>query len=483
MPDKDRHPHDKPGVIFWFRHDLRLHDQLALELAVDQAQRLGGWLLPIYVHDERLHAPTPWGFPRMGKNRAAWIRMAVNGLSAQLTALGSTLIEANGDPARLLANLVRALDNPLLVCEELPAPEEQNQIETLRRDGVKVDTVWQSTLMAPQTLPCLPKDLPDQFTSFRQILERNAIRATPPSAAVKTLPCLPADSVMATCRAMLPVPTTAANSAPPQPDQRTSFPWNQPHFHAGETAALAHLDQYCRRGLPHAYKSTRNGLTGVDYSSKWSPWLATGALSARMAWAAICEFEASQGASESTYWLHFELLWRDHFRWLHCKHGRKLYAAGGLADLPASRHNDTDFQKWCRAETGNAFIDAGMKELALTGYLSNRMRQNVASYLIHDMACDWRAGAAWFEACLIDYDVYSNQGNWLYLSGRGTDPRANRRFNTLLQANTYDPHSTYRQLWANPSSCLRDSDQQMLDRPACNSDWQSVVDFQNAQAA
>jgi deoxyribodipyrimidine photo-lyase len=88
--------------------------------------------------------------------------------------------------------------------------------------------------------------------------------------------------------------------------------------------------------------------------------------------------------------------------------------------------------------------------LALTGYLSNRMRQNVASYLVHDLACDWRAGAAWFEACLLDYDVYSNQGNWLYISGRGTDPRPQRRFNPQLQASTYDPDGHYQKLWARP---------------------------------
>jgi deoxyribodipyrimidine photo-lyase len=89
-----------------------------------------------------------------------------------------------------------------------------------------------------------------------------------------------------------------------------------------------------------------------------------------------------------------------------------------------------------------------MRELAGTGFLSNRLRQNVASYLIHDLRCDWRAGAAWFESRLIDFDVFSNQGNWLYLSGRGTDPRGSRRFNPDKQALDYDPLGVYRQLWA-----------------------------------
>ncbi len=89
-----------------------------------------------------------------------------------------------------------------------------------------------------------------------------------------------------------------------------------------------------------------------------------------------------------------------------------------------------------------------MRELAASGYLSNRMRQNVASFLIHELGGDWRAGAAWFEARLIDYDMCSNQGNWLYLSGRGTDPRGQRRFNPRLQAQQYDPDGAYRRLWS-----------------------------------
>jgi deoxyribodipyrimidine photo-lyase len=232
-------------------------------------------------------------------------------------------------------------------------------------------------------------------------------------------------------------------------DPRSAFPWAQPEFHGGERAALAHLAQYCKRGLPHSYKATRNGLYGCDYSTKWSPWLATGALSARQAWAAIQAFEAQQGATDSTYWIGFELLWRDHFRWLHLKYGERLYWLRGLSDaaLQISTHNARGFERWRTGQTGHALIDAGMRELNATGYSSNRLRQNLASFLIHDLRCDWRAGAAWFESQLIDFDIYNNQGNWLYLSGRGTDPRGSRRFNPDKQANDYDADGTYRKLW------------------------------------
>ena len=89
-----------------------------------------------------------------------------------------------------------------------------------------------------------------------------------------------------------------------------------------------------------------------------------------------------------------------------------------------------------------------MRELSATGYLSNRLRQIVASYLIHDLGGDWRAGAAWFEAQLIDYDVTSNQGNWLYLAGRGTDPRGGRRFDPKKQARDYDADGQFQAMWS-----------------------------------
>lgn len=448
MARNTRSSQNKPVVIFWFRYDLRLHDQLALEHAMERAKTLDGWLLPIYVHDERLHATTPWGFKRTSAKREAWIQMALQDLSTNLTALDSSLIQTEGDPVQLLSYLAKILESPLLVCEEILAPEEQTQIEALRSKGVTVETVWQSTLIAPEALPFPPIEVPDRFTSFRQIIESKAVRATSTLGQIKAIPPLPTNNVLEMCRKILPFSESLGDSISINIDQRSSFPFNRPSFHGGEKAALAHLEQYCRRGLPHSYKLTRNGLLGFDYSTKWSPWLATGALSARAAWAAISDFELSNGANESTYWLGFELLWRDHFRWLHKKYGRRLYEAGGLTKLPPSPHNKTTFQKWCHAETGNSFIDAGMRELASTGYISNRMRQNVASYLIHDLACDWRAGAAWFEACLLDYDVYNNQGNWLYISGRGTDPKTNRRFNTQLQANIYDQDGSYRRIWS-----------------------------------
>jgi deoxyribodipyrimidine photo-lyase len=118
-----------------------------------------------------------------------------------------------------------------------------------------------------------------------------------------------------------------------------------------------------------------------------------------------------------------------------------------LSSLPAPTHHPEAYWRWCEGTTGERIVDAGMRELAATGWISNRMRQIVASYLVHDLACDWRAGAAWFESQLIDHDVYSNQGNWLYVSGRGTDPRQGRRFNPQKQSQEHDPDGRYQARW------------------------------------
>ena len=430
------------GVIYWLRHDWRLHDNPALLLAARRARASGGWLLPVHVDDPHQQAATRWGFARTGRHRQVFQAQALRDLAQQLTDLGSGLLRLRGDPAIALVALARRLGVTDLVCEEIPAPEEQDAVQALRDAGLAVQTVWQSTLFDPAALPCAPEAVPDTFTTFRQALERARVREAAPLAAPDALPPWP--SLPAELEFQLAQPELAPAAA----DARSAFPYADPAWHGGERAALAHLARYCARGLPHSYKDTRNGLTGLDYSSKFSPWLATGALSPRQAMAAIRAFEAERGANEGSYWLGFELLWRDHFRWLALKHGRRLYRARGLSEQPLPAHNARGFERWTQGRTGDALVDAGMRELAATGYLSNRLRQNAASYLIHDLGGDWRAGAAWFESQLLDYDCCSNQGNWLYIAGRGTDPRGGRRFNTQKQAHDYDRDGAYRRLWA-----------------------------------
>jgi deoxyribodipyrimidine photo-lyase len=450
-------------VIHWFRTDLRLGDNPALHAACASAGRV----LPVYCHDPAEDAATPWGFVRRGRHRRAFLAAALDDLDAQLRAQGSRLLQLRGVPAEVLPALARAIGADTVVCEEIAAPEELDAVAALRAAGLTVRMVWQSSLLDPAALPFAVERLPKVFTDFRRAAEAAGQQPPPPLTAPAVLPPLPdlvalppawllgADEKSSTTVATIGASSSSAakvtDIAAARADRtpNASFPWWLPDFAGGERAARAHVARYFGGDAAQRYKATRNGLTGIDFSSKFSPWLAQGALSAREVFAALRRHEAERGANESTYWLWFELLWRDYFRFLHLQHGRRLYRARGLNEraLPPT-HDPEAFERWCAGRTGHPFIDAGMRELAATGWLSNRMRQIVASYLIHDLGCDWRAGAAWLEAQLVDYDVYSNQGNWLYIAGRGTDPRGGRRFDPDKQAATYDPDGAYRALWA-----------------------------------
>lgn len=428
-------------VIYWFRTDLRVEDNPGLRLAA----RLSDRLLPVYCHDRAWLADTPWGFARRARHRRRFDAAALADLDFSLRRLGSGLLQTGGEPVIDLLAIAKAVDAGMVICEDIPTPAGRAQVDALRAAGLMVETSWQASLLDPAVLPFAIEALPDVFTPFRESVEAAGIVPPAPQPVPDHLPPRPDCS-------RLPA-TLAAPPLPPAParDPRSSFPYHQAAFAGGESAARERLAHYFASNLPHAYKATRNGLDGTDHSAKFSPWLANGAVSARSAYAALREYEAGQGSSEGTYWIWFELLWRDYFRFLHFKHGEALYQAGGLrcklGDNVLPQHDDDAFRRWCTGNTGEALVDAGMRELAATGWLSNRMRQIVASALIYDLDCDWRAGAAWFAAQLLDFDPCSNQGNWLYIAGLGTDPRGGRRFNPVLQAKRYDADGHYRRQW------------------------------------
>ncbi|MFP5519414.1 MAG: DASH family cryptochrome [Bdellovibrionia bacterium] len=231
---------------------------------------------------------------------------------------------------------------------------------------------------------------------------------------------------------------------------------DQPRFRGGEVAGQERLHAYLWQTQSIlSYKETRNGLLNFDDSSKFSPWLSTGALSPRQIYWEIKKFEESFTANESTYWLVFELLWREYFRLYTRKYNKGIFKLRGPfirnKNYLPNRLAEQEFQKWISGQTGNDFIDANMLELNSTGYMSNRGRQNVASYLCKTMQVPWTWGAEYFEKMLVDYDVSSNWGNWNYVAGVGTDPR-DRIFNADKQAQDYDPQGLYQKKWLNPKS-------------------------------
>ena len=455
----------KRRAIVWFRQDLRLHDNEAIVNALRMAEEV----IPVYVFDERVFkGQTRFGFPKTGKFRTRFILESVEDLRRSLRKVGSDLLVRVGKPEWIVADLARDLKASWVLCNRERTREEvlvQDALEQkLWAIGIELLYVRGKMLYHTQDLPVPVHHTPDIFTQFRKDNEHLTPVRQPLPAPV-SMPAVPAEADAG------PLPGLEEFGHEPfEPDARSVLP-----FKGGETEGLKRLHYYFwEKDLVATYKETRNGLTGGDYSSKFSPWLAQGCLSPKMVYHELKRYEHERGANESTYWLFFELLWRDFFRLMGKKHGDHIFLKGGIQNKTQKcwKNNWEMFQLWADGNTGVPFIDANMRELRATGWMSNRGRQNVASFLVKDLKVNWQMGAEYFESQLIDYDPCSNWGNWNYVAGVGSDPREDRYFNILTQARNYDPKGDFVRLWC-PE--LREVPLEKIHRP----DLLSTGDRQN----
>lgn len=428
-------------IIYWFRNDLRLHDNEGFLKATQDADEV----IPLYVFDTRqFEQIQPLDFPKTGQFRAKFLLESVQNLRDNLRKKGGNLLIRQGKPEAIISDLAREWEVEAIYTSK-EATQEETDVETSVSKKLKVynidfEVFWGATLYHPRDLPFWVSRLPDVFTDFRKAVEKQStIRSIFSEPISLKLPeGLEAGKLPEIYELIL-------FSLFPEVDPRTVL-----NFKGGETEALLRLQSYLW-DTDHikTYKETRNGLIGADYSSKLSPWLAYGCVSPRQIYEEIKRYEAERGANDSTYWLIFELIWRDYFRFVALKYGPRLFKPSGIQyNLELRWNHDRElFDKWVHGQTGVPFIDANMRELLLTGFMSNRGRQNVASFLAKDLGVDWTWGAAYFESQLVDYDVCSNWGNWNYVAGVGNDPRENRYFNPLTQATKYDPKGEYVKRW------------------------------------
>ena len=422
-------------------------------------------VLPCFIFDPRHFGAASFGCQKSSARRAKFLIDSVVNLKANLRAVGSDLLVGVGKPEELLPTLV-VPDGPLTIVSTKQVASEELCVERNVRAALEsTDTafrsVWASTLYEDEAILTLfgegYANMPDVFTPFRNKVESRAEVKDPlPGPKKGSLP-LPGDVAACLAKAgaglsLDSVPDLAslgfsadaiAAAAQQEADRRGVMP-----FPGGETAALARLKHYLWDG-DHlgTYFETRNGMLGADYSSKFAPWLALGCLSPRLIKQECERYERERVKNKSTYWLVFELIWRDFFRFYAAKHGDAIFHLGGPARIRSAWvRNPEVLQRWREGRTGVPLVDANMRELAATGFMSNRGRQNVASWLALDMSLDWRAGAAHFEELLLDYDVGSNWGNWASAAG-ATGGRVNR-FNIVKQSHDYDPKGEYVRHWA-----------------------------------
>jgi deoxyribodipyrimidine photo-lyase len=401
-------------IVWWLRNDRRLHDNECWDHVRNLAAQRGIPTVALFAWNGLREATGIGGIPRLSSLRRAWIHNGLASLRSDLANHGVELVETEGSAAEWLAH-----NYPTEVAySHTVAWDERREEAAVQRQFPKAQGFWTHTLYSPSNVPGGLNNLPATFTPFRHKVERTSVAFT-------------LDRL--------------ARTQPESPRHETHCV----PFGPSEADALARLRAYLANPQgAAAYKTRRNGLLGTEFSTKFSLWLASGTLSPRRIWHECLALEQQLDGSPEVEWIRVELLWREYFQWVAYQAGPRLFHKNGFRETaPKNGFNAKAFQRWVDGRTGDDFVDAGMRELAATGFSSNRARQNVASYLIHDMGLDWRYGAAYFESQLLDYDPASNWANWAYIAGVGNDPRPVRRFNTAKQASDYDPDAAFRRHW------------------------------------
>ncbi|MDF3078313.1 MAG: family cryptochrome [Sphingobacteriaceae bacterium] len=428
-----------PGktILVWFRNDLRIHDNEILLEAVKKADHI----LPVYCFDPRYFTESPYRTLKTGAFRAKFLIESVAGLRASLENLGGGLLVACAKPEEVLPEIARRYQVSEVYHHREVAVEETDisaKVEAaLWKLQINLKHFIGHTLYHKEDLPFPIKDIPDVFSTFRKKIERDS--AVRPSFATPV---------------SISTPQLEPTELPTLSDLGLEEPKPDPHsvlnFKGGEAEGLKRMHEYFwQKDMLKSYKANRGVLLGSDSSSKLSPWISLGCLSTREVYWEIKKYEKEWGASDSTHSLILELLWRDYFRFMFKKHGYKYFSpTGSISEKPElSATQAYLFEKWKNGATGIPFIDANMRELKATGFMSNKGRQVVASFLIHNLQVDGAWGAAWFEENLLDHSPASNRGNWAYAAGVANDPREKRQFDVLKQAPELDPKGDYVRTW------------------------------------
>ena len=425
----------KQKGLVWFKNDLRVHDNESLTNAIKESDSV----IAVYCFDPRQFEEGRFGFKKTEKFRAKFLIESVTELRGNLAKLNISLLVLHQKAEDAVPQLIKEHEIDAVYFQKEWTSEEIQTIAVVQENcstAIAFKSAYNQFLFHPEDVPFELDRIPNVFTQFRNQCEK-WVKVRDEFVAV----AMPSDNYI---NKITEIPTLKALGFEEFPtDERSAFP-----FLGGERQATKRLEHYFWTTQQlSSYKLTRNGLIGTDFSSKFSPWLANGTISAKTIYWEIINYEQQIGKNESTYWLIFELIWRDYFKYVSLKHGDSIFKIGGILEKEYEwKNNHKGINSWINGTTREPFVNANMIELKETGFMSNRGRQNVASYFAKELLLDWRIGAAYFEAMLVDYDVHSNYGNWMYVSGVGNDPR-DRKFNIKLQASNYDGQFKFQKLW------------------------------------
>ena len=396
--------------------------------------------------------------PKCSQRRAEFLLESVLDLKAQYKRLGSDLLIKIGSTEDVLEQL----NADIIVASREVCEDEQELERKVKRRAKELKLVWDNTLYhygdVFESGECYQNginDLPTQFTQFRNKVEGKVSVRKPTNDSDLHERLKRTSPSNFGVEDMMFVPTI--KDIPLSDDARQfhnslpkDFGINPVYtFKGGESEALKRVQRYLfETDAVATYFNTRNGMLEDLESTKLAPFLSLGCISPRFIENEIRKYEKERVKNKSTYWVIFELTWRDYFRFFALRHGTKIFKLDGIGSnvkMPpwTAEHEGRDeiFEKWITGTTGYPLIDANMRELKLTGWMSNRGRQNVASWLALDARIDWGMGAEWFEFLLLDYDPASNWGNWVSAAGLARG-RVNK-FNIPKQTKDYDPEMIY----------------------------------------
>ena len=411
-----------PTTIWWIRRDLRLHDNAALAAALEAGSRV----VPLFIFDPALLVA-----PTASSRRVSFLCAGLRALGEDVLARGGRLIVRRGPPDEVLAQVVRDTGASAIAAQDDVSPYAR------RRDArvaahLPLRLVGGLTVLPPDRVLKRDGTPYTVFTPFRRAWEETF--ATEHAAPI------PAPLRFAT-------PDGLASEPIPISDQRFD------EFPPGERHARTRLDAFTRgaQAAIYRYASARDRVD-VDGTSRLSPYLRFGMISPRdvMAAAHRAMRSAPDAASRRSAGIYVgELIWREFYVSI-LRHFPRVLGREFRAGLRGIRWDDDEaaFAAWRTGHTGVPIVDAAMRHLAQTGWMHNRARMIVASFLVKDLLIDWRRGEQHFMHFLLDGDPASNNGGWQWTAGVGTDAAPYFRvFNPVLQAKKADPRGDFVRRW------------------------------------
>jgi deoxyribodipyrimidine photo-lyase len=422
---------ETPSTLVWFRQDLRLADNPALQAAV----KTGGPLACVFVFDDAAHGA--WA---PGAASRWWLHHALGALSAELAARGQRLILRRGSAQAVIPRLAAEINANAVFWNRRydPAPQavDQDVKATLKARGVVAESFNAQMLVEPWTLKTGAGGPFKVFSPFARAARAAGIHgfAAPAPASLPPAPDTPSDHL------------TDWGLLPTKPDWAGGL---RAAWTPGEKGAHARLTAFLTDGIA-GYAANRNRMD-LPSTSRLSPHLHWGEISPFSAWRAASEAAAADARlAKDAEVFGNELLWREfsHHLLATSPDLPEKNWKPAFDDFPWQDAGGAQAEAWRRGRTGYPIVDAAMRELWVTGFMHNRARMVAASFLIKHLMVHWRAGEAWFWDTLVDADLANNAASWQWVAGSGADASPFFRiFNPVSQGETYDPQGAYVRRW------------------------------------